>query len=162
MNACRRCSSPGFRQWYKNYWLCQKHYRFQQMRMTASKRGLYSPTNAELEAALSANLQCPCCGVTMAWSRDKGSGSTVSLQHDDDGGIRIICLSCNQHHKAAGDMLYELDDAEKPCTKCGQVKPLNKFHVTIEKGRWKGVRASCKDCTRETNRNCMRKIRAHA
>lgn len=146
---------------------CEKHARFKDMRRTAASSCKKVPSWEQCEEMLKPCLNehgelggCPCCGRQMQW-RASGvhgkRGSTVSLQHDNDGTMRFICNSCNGahgHHKA-GDGFYLIKKGHKKCPTCGIEKPFDQFHKNRTQSC--GCTSSCKECYRVRYRNRKRR-----
>ena len=141
-------------------WYCEKHYRYHKMRSKAQRDGKVVPTWEECEKMLRPCLNehgelggCPCCGQQMQWraGADKKIGPTISLQHNLDGTMCFICVSCNVGHGKSkmGDLYLDLEYDEKYCPDCDTVKSLYQFSKNISNSG--GVRGICREC--DTNRS---------
>jgi len=76
--------------------LCDKHYRFYEMRAEARSKGKKVPLNFELESLYRLTKEtCQCCGRKMNWLKKDGVDTVVTLQHNADGTMDLICQSCN-------------------------------------------------------------------
>ena len=147
-------------------WYCEKHYRFKKMRARAQQSGKVVPTWEQLDEMLQPCLNehgelgaCPCCGRQMQWraGSEMKIGRTISLQHNLDGTMCFICLSCNvgHGHSKVGDRYLESTPVGfKHCGDCDTVKPLDQFNKSRRNST--GVASFCRECT--TNR--CRKHRA--
>ena len=79
-----------------------------------------------------------------------GTYSTINIE---TGAMRYSeCMSREQVSETASDVLSAV---RKPCTKCGEVKPLNDFHKRARSHD--GLMAQCKDCVNRRIRNNYRK-----
>ena len=159
-STCSRCNEPRF----KLSW-CLRHWRFNQMRQCAQHAGKIIPTVEHLERLANelSGMVCPACRLPMIWTGTPKS-RVVSLQHDQDGTLRLICQSCNCRHANIGDAFYEiLGPDRKLCRRCSTVKPLSEFHKRTKGGSYGGVRDWCKTCgyacVREYRRKSPRKKR---
>ena len=144
-------------------WYCEKHYRFKRMRDVAQRRGKVVPSWEECETMLRPCLnehgelgKCPSCGQQMRWraGADRKRGPVLSLQHNHDGTMRFICLSCNAGHGVSklGDLYLEPTPVGfKRCPDCDTVKPLGQFYK--ETNSRSGVRCICQNCDKERSRN---------
>ena len=150
---CRYCGLPGERQ-YNKHWHCKKHARFTQMRIAARYYKKTVPTIEALEIMgreIGPSLSCPHCKQQMNWFANDGAGSTVTLQHDRSGEMRLLCHSCNiQHAYYPGDTFYEVPLGMKHCKRCEKTLLLTEFGQAKE-GR-NGKRFYCKKCHSEYNR----------
>lgn len=146
---CSRCDKPGFR-YRGERWLCVVHNRFDTMRASAQSKGKIVPTHEQLEEMASIliarGMKCEACGIETQWAGVKGSLSTISLQHDRCGKLRLICMGCNQRHDdLPGDTFYDLPANHWPCPKCKRM-----LHLSAYYRERAGV--YCKDCRKEINR----------
>ena len=152
-------------------WYCEKHYRFNRMRSDAQRRGKVVPTWEECEKMLLECLdehgqlgKCPSCGRQMQWraGADKKRGPTISLQHNHDGTMRMICQSCNSGHgkSRVGDRYLEPTPVGfKHCADCDTAKPLEQFNRDRRAGT--GFGAFCRDCGNKRNRKYRAEINAN-
>lgn len=141
---CARCSNSAAR-YQGHQWLCPKHYRFGQMRATATRRGKLTPSHDELERMSSENMQCWDCGRWLNWLGEDGTESVVSLKHYRDGTLGFVCRSCSTRHTfAPGDSYRDQPKDHKFCPSCEAVKPLSDYELN---GRgFGGNRGYCKSC----------------
>jgi hypothetical protein len=136
---------------------CEKHYRFYRMRTDARRSSKVVPTWEQLDEMLLECLNehgelggCPSCGQQMQWKAgaDKKIGPTISLQHNLDGTMCFICLSCNVGHgrSRAGDRYLEKTLVGfKYCGDCDTVRPLEQFRRDRRTGT--GFGSFCRDCS---------------
>lgn len=138
---------------------CVRHYRFATMRARARRDGKSVPSPAELERLLPLNMVCAPCGRTMNWLSNDGRSTVISLQHDRDGALRLICRACNTRHAHhPGDSFYELRAGERRCSSCRTVKPETDFYKATS-GRWNHRMSRCKACMDEATRKRRRENR---
>jgi hypothetical protein len=91
-------------------------------------------------------MKCEACGVETQWAGVKGSMSTISLQHDRSGKLRLICMGCNQRHDdLPGDTFYDLPANHWHCAGCKRVLPLTAFYPDKVGGR-------CRKCLVDVRR----------
>lgn len=128
-------------------WLCDKHYRFGQMRSRAKTSGKLVPSHEELHRMAPEDMNCRCCKRRMNWRQRDGASTTATLQHNRDGSMEIICLSCNVRHASMnGDSFYKLADDRKTCPDCKRTLPLTSF-CADKSGRWKNRKSTCRTCS---------------
>lgn len=134
--------------------LCRVHYRFQAMRVRAKRDGKEVPSYEMLTAmASSARLNCPGCGRFMNWLSKEGRSTVVTLQHDRNGTMRFLCLSCNTRHASRpGDSFYSDPKDKKHCPDCRQWLPLDSF-ATDRSNRWLNKKTYCRGCSNVRNKN---------
>lgn len=147
---CARCERPADKARNQAYY-CFRHYRIKQMRDDAKESGKTVPTNDELErlfdAAEASGLVCEVCTRAMNYVRANGHSTIVSLQHDRDGGYRLICLGCNvRHQNYPGDTFYEVQPDSKRCSACGEIKSHAEFYS--HRSNPSGLRSDCKACSK--------------
>jgi hypothetical protein len=129
-------------------WLCKIHYRFQSMR-TRAKRDKKSVPSYDMlfSMASSACMHCPGCNRSMNWLAKEGRSTVVTLQHDRDGKMRFLCLSCNTRHASMpGDSFYSFPKDKKLCPDCQQQLPLEAF-ATDRTSRWMNKKTYCRRCS---------------
>lgn len=148
---CARCSRNACRhQGHQD--LCAVHYRFGQMRANAKRSGKAVPTHEQLERLMSATtsagrLICVGCGREMNWLAVDGESTVVSLQHDRDGTLRLICRSCNTRHAfTPGDEFYSRAKSEKFCRGCERW--LSKESFGVDRSKPSGLTGRCTRCLR--------------
>jgi hypothetical protein len=134
-HICARCHREGVVKHYRSMsWLCSRHSRFVQMRAQSKTSGKYIPSHDELEGLAEAlvGFKCPTCGRVMNWLRSEagvGTSTVVTLQHDRDGCVRLICSRCNTRHAAfPGDSFYEVAVGYKRCPRCKNVLLEQEFY----------------------------------
>lgn len=144
--SCRDCDGPrAHRPAYPN--LCEKHYRFIQMRAQSRWRQLVAPSTEELEALLPADMACPQCKRRMNWLNNDGNSTVITLQHDRSGKVRLMCRGCNARHAARpGDEFYEQDATKKRCAACGVDQTPENFYTHGKQKKWLGRTSYCKPC----------------
>lgn len=142
---CAWCDRPShIRQ--GRIWLCAVHYRIANMRSRAKRDGKLVPTRQEIEALVPSPFVCGCCERPMTWLRQASATNQATLQHDRDGGLRIICLGCNTRHAVhPGDTFYDIPKGHKRCGGCEQVLPLSSF--AIDRSRPIGRKGHCRACS---------------
>lgn len=143
---CKWCSSSATIK-QGRIWLCDKHYRFQQMRVLAARKTKLVPEYSHLESMFATlhEMQCPCCKEKMHLRGKHGMSKVMTLQHDRSGNIRFMCLSCNTRHQHFdGDTFYTHDPSTHPCRDCGKVLPKDAFWK--DRSRPLGIKSYCKEC----------------
>jgi hypothetical protein len=126
-------------------WLCAAHYRISSMRTRASRDGKPVPTRQGIEALVPHPFVCGCCARGMTWLRESGASRQATLQHDRNGGLRIICLGCNTRHAMhPGDSFYDIPAGQKRCGGCDQVLPVDAF--AVDRSRPIGRKGRCRAC----------------
>ncbi len=133
---------------------CQKHHRFQQMRKRSRESGKAVPSMEQLEAMANelVDMKCPVCKRKMAWLRPIDQRlTTVSIQHDHSGKLRLICLSCNARHKFFPDDSFysEIGPDRMRCWMCREIKELQSFVRTGAVHAWRGRKSLCKLCSKK-------------
>ena len=143
---CKWCPAKAVRK-QGRIWLCKKHYRFQQMRCNAKRHGKSVPSYEELESLWTeSGGRCPTCDRTFNWLSVEGTGTVVSLQHDRNGGRRLLCRSCNTRHASfSGDSFYSTDPQKRICPRCRKSLPLSSFSRDKSR-RWKTLNTYCRTC----------------
>lgn len=130
--------------------LCEKHYRYEQMRYTAKKHGKRVPYMEELAAMHNDNLDCPDCGVQMNWLSANGKATVASLQHYRDGTMTIVCRSCNTRHAYMdGDTYRDTPKDCKVCPSCKTLKAASEFYKDASRSGPLKRTSRCKGCMRE-------------
>jgi hypothetical protein len=130
--------------------LCEKHYRFAQMRASAKRNGKEVPTHEELEQMSLVGMDCPDCGVRMNWRSINGKSTVASLQHYRSGRMAIVCLSCNTRHASMdGDSYCDMPKDYKRCPSCESTKHQSEF--SADNGRTGLIKRKsiCKSCSNE-------------
>ena len=130
--------------------LCDKHYRFRQMRSLAKRRNKLVPTRAQLETMDGVDLHCPDCQCQMNWRSSLGYATVASLQHYRDGTMAIVCRSCNTRHAfMPGDTYRDMPKDHKLCPKCQTVKPRFEFTVDNSRSGLAKRKSRCRTCSDE-------------
>jgi len=144
----RGCVEPKFKFKY-----CLMHYRFSNMKSRACASRKYSPAMKELEKLVPLGMICPSCDRSMVWSTGTVTSNLITLQHDRNGTVRLICMACNSRHsRFEGDEFYDLPKDSKRCHLCKVVKPLEEF-LKVKTG-WMGRGVRCLPCH---NADCKRR-----
>lgn len=144
--------------------------RVRQAINNSKSRGIAVPSFDKLSgmfAALGESPKCPVCERGMSLSladgtKTKGEARTsvVTVQHDRDGGFRLICFGCNlKHWTHDGDTFYKHGAGYRRCAYCGNVKPIAEFIREHKDGR--EVREQyCSPCMTTWARDRGRVVRA--
>lgn len=140
---------------------CDKHYVWYRSKSTAKKDGKYVPTLSEFnilwEKLVSDNFCCPCpnCKKRMIIKSSKGSprGNVVTLQHWNNGGIELICHSCNTGHGQSklGDAWKDVPKGYKFCPQCETIKTIDNFSKCS--CRFDGLRGECRLCNKNRSKD---------
>ena len=131
-----------------NQLLCDRHYRFGQMRAKAKSCGKTVPSRDDLEKMQGATLVCPDCGVQMNWRAKDGQATVASLQHYRDGSMDIVCRSCNTRHAFMdGDSYRSMPKNCKRCPCCSLVKPLTEFTIDTSRSGQAKRKSKCRQCS---------------
>lgn len=147
MNTCKWCPEKAHAKQGRIF-LCVKHYRFQTMRSKAAADGKSVPGYCELENLLCAldKMRCPACRRKMNWLSADGQDTVLSLQHDREGGHRLLCRSCNTRHAGMpNDLFYSLKDGERWCPCCERILPESEF--CKDNHRSKRIKTYCRGCS---------------
>lgn len=143
--ACAWCERPSHIK-QGHILLCAMHYRIANMRTRAKRDGKLVPARVAIEALAPSPFECCCCQRPLTWLRENGASQQATLQHDRDGGLRIICLACNTRHaQHPGDTFYAIPGGHKRCPDCEQVLPLASF--VIDRSRPVGRKSYCRPCS---------------
>lgn len=165
---CSVCGSPSSIK-QGNQHLCDRHYRFGQMRANAKRHGKVVPTKDLLEGMSGSSLVCPDCGVAMNWRSVAGKATVASLQHYRDGSMNIVCRSCNTRHAFMdGDDYRAMPKDHKLCPTCNQVKPLAEFTKDNSRSGDAKRKSNCRNCAdsivkkwKENNREQYNEYQKH-
>lgn len=134
---------------FQNRWLCGRHYRFRQMRVTAKRHGKAVPTPEQLEALCPRDMRCQDCGAAMQWLAVEGYSTVITLQHYRDGTLGLVCMMCNlKHAKMPGDSYRAWPKDQRKCPRCTQIKSLPEFY-TERRGNRTRLTSWCKVCQAE-------------
>lgn len=147
MKKCSKCNEPATMFRFETN-SCAIHYRIKQMRSSAKRHGKLVPSEQWLEDMVSKlvadSMACPICRRTMNWLLCQGHSTAVTLQHDRNGEMRLMCFGCNSKHKHhPGDSYYELPPDKKHCSVCNEVKDVSEFYTHRDKPA-----SGCKACNR--------------
>lgn len=144
--ACSVCGATATMK-QGNQKLCDKHYRFGQMRSVAKRRNKTIPSRNELDSMPGADLVCPDCGIHMNWRSKDGQATVASLQHYRDGSMALVCRSCNTRHAFMVEDTYrEMPKDHKHCPCCKQVKPLSEFTLDASRAGVAKRKSKCRKC----------------
>ena len=144
---CSRCANDATMK-QGNQQLCDRHYRFGQMRSSAKRNGKIVPTHEQLEVMVGSEMLCPDCGVAMNWRSKDGKSTVASLQHYRAGTLAIVCLSCNTRHASmAGDSYCEMAKDHKQCPSCKSIKPYSAFSADNGRAGMVKRKSICKECS---------------
>lgn len=149
--TCSICANAASHKQGHQY-LCPMHYRFGQMRSSAKRRGKLVPTRESLAKMVDAHhMRCAHCKIQMNWLAKEGSATVATLQHNRDGSMCLLCLSCNTRHaQFKDDTFYLRNTALHPCRDCG--KELPKEYFFKDQSRPLGIKPYCKHCSNERHR----------
>lgn len=120
-----------------------------QMRYSAGQYGKFVPSLEDLENLVAqCGMVCYGCDILMVWTREESQPRCATLQHDRDGTIRIICLSCNSRHQHyPGDSFYQRDRNLLRCGACHLEKPPDDFYLSTTHRT--GFNTRCTKCQKE-------------
>jgi hypothetical protein len=158
-HVCRQCDKPPADNIILI--LCKLHYRIWLMRRAARENEKYEPTVKELEELINNldDMKCPNCGQKMAWF--KSEGICITLQHNRNGTVQILCATCNASHgNYKDDSFYDqarFTEDYKTCPKCKMAKPHSAYYKRA--GCRFGLSTYCKDCSKELSRETHHKKR---
>lgn len=129
---------------------CAKHSRFHQMRRQAARRGKLVPSFEKLEklCAELIDFRCRGCEKTMIWTSRNGGkkGDSVSLQHNRNGSMSLICHACNSKlTDGFSESGFYQKLKLKKCGLCEVVLPLDAFYRRYANEPDK-VQSRCKPC----------------
>lgn len=156
-----RCGREIYRR-HQGGKFCVLHWRIRAMRNSSRTNQKYIPSVAEIEAIIPESMLCPKCGRRMFWTQSHGDAAlTLSLQHNLDGSIGILCRSCNAREDDFPNgtfMKVPLD--LKFCAKCLKLFPLCEFQKHGSADKWNGLGSYCKPCHRQRTREAHHKARS--
>lgn len=131
-----------------NQSLCDKHYRFGQMRATARRHGKEVPSHERLHEMVDDQMLCPDCGIRMNWRSKDGKSTVASLQHYRSGRMAIVCLSCNTRHASMEEDSYcDMPKDHKRCPSCGTTKHRSEFSADNSRSGLIKKKSICKNCS---------------
>ena len=158
---CSKCVRPAYmRQGHQ--WLCAMHYRFGQMRANAKRNGKEVPTHDQLNDLMEATNGSRCfgCHKIMNWLSGTNQSLVISLQHDRDGTLRLLCRGCNTRHAIhPGDTYYAVPTNGKWCPDCDLVLTRDQF--CRDRSRPIGLKSYCKACSKKKHDLWRKKNRTH-
>lgn len=143
---CSKCDQPPAVK-SKFIRLCVKHYKFKVMRNNAQQNEKVVPSHGHLEKMVSESnrLLCSHCEKKMVWTRKESTKRVVTLQHDRDGTMRLLCMSCNiRHSNCPDDSFYTIPPDKKLCFGCKSI--LYKTEFSKDKRCSIGLASYCKKC----------------
>ena len=133
-----------------NLFYCNKHYRFQCMRHGAQQKGKSIPLYTELENLMPDNMICSICDQKMIWHSKYGDkNSVISLQHNNNGTIILICMACNNGHghSKLKDKYFDIKKNNKFCPDCDLELNIKQF--SIHHSRINNIQGICKNCNKK-------------
>ncbi len=141
---------------------CDKCYRFNCMIKIAKQYNKYVPSLIEIEALFGRlhNMQCPICDKQMIWHSKYGKMSNViSLQHNYNGDILLICHGCNSGHGSSTlkDEYFNLNNDERFCPDCRKILNKDSFHKS-SRNKYEGICKVCGNIRRSIQRAKIKKI----
>jgi hypothetical protein len=158
MKTCSKCSEIAATK-QGHQWLCERHYRFGQMRSTAARHGKSVPSHSELESLVPPGMLCPVCKRKMNWMAKQGHATVVTLQHDRSGARRMLCLSCNVRHASfSEDSFYVANHVMRVCPRCKRQLPRALFGKD-NKSRWLNTNTYCQECRSEMHQEWVNRNR---
>lgn len=119
------------------------------MRINAKRHNKSVPSYKELESMIQSNgMKCFNCDKELNWLRKEDSKKVITLQHDDNGDLKFLCIGCNTTHaKSSRDLMYSINNDEKFCKSCNSIKSKKEFYK--DNSRPCGLKSSCKQCSNE-------------
>lgn len=150
---CSCCGVTAFRI-QGHQWLCEKHYRFGQMRAKAKQAQKYVPSRLQLDELYKEGFACADCQLPMCWTVHNGTQELVAtLQHYRDGSIALVCRSCNSRHGSmTGDTYRDMPKDHRKCPQCNEVKPFVMFSADNGRSGKMKLKSWCKQCSSEAHR----------
>lgn len=141
-----------------NQLLCDKHYRFGQMRSTAKKAGKSVPSHQQLEEMSEKGMQCWDCGAMMNWRGRDNQQRVLSLQHYRDGTYGFVCRSCNTRHAfMEQDSYREIPKDHKLCPCCQLVLPDIEFCSDNARSGQRKKKSHCRSCSAKAHEEWIAK-----
>ncbi len=113
------------------YSYCYKHYRIMRMRDGAKQKNKYMPSFKEIEDLIPKDMRCVSCNKNMVWHKRLGClADVMSLQHNHDNSIVLICQGCNAGHSNSqlGDKYFDIPIGYKYCPSCKFILKIKKFY----------------------------------
>lgn len=144
---CSRCEEPATIK-QGNQKLCDRHYRFGQMRANAKRHGKAVPEYALLETIAVEPLSCGDCKESMVWRSRDSKSRVASLQHYRDGTFGLVCRSCNTRHAyMEGDSFRDMPKDHKLCPCCQSIRPFSEFSRDNGRTGPMKLKSWCKPCS---------------
>lgn len=137
---------------------CFQCSRFKSMRHAAQTKNKYQPSWEELEKILPKNMICPTCSKQMIWHSSLGTkGDVVSLQHNYDGSIMLICHSCNAGHGQSHlkDKYFDIPVGYNYCSQCKYILKKAEFNKCMQNKN--NLLGCCKKCANISLKNLHKK-----
>jgi hypothetical protein len=160
---CSMCGLSAQHRTSTGTYYCSKHHRFIQMRSHAKFDGKAVPSYQQLELLMPSDMRCAVCVRRMNWLAKDGKATQITLQHDHDGRLRLICFGCNSRHaRLPGDLLYALKPDERYCHKCKSVKSIADFYRSNYLKRTIKLSSRCKSCLNKSHAEWRRHNSVHA
>lgn len=135
---------------YKKITYCYKCNALKNMRSHALQDNKYIPTLKELNELIPYDMMCPTCHKFMVWHKQLGKyNDVISLQHNLDGKIMLICMACNNGHghSTMGDKYFNISLIHKYCPYCKKI--LSKFLFYKNKSQKDKLDCYCKKCSKQ-------------
>lgn len=158
---CKFCNEPVSARCRGQNRRCDRHYRILKMVKGSIRRGLFTPDESVLDSMIDEtgeNLSCPSCGKSMTFhSSANGMADVLSIQHNSDGTVSLLCLSCNSRH---GNMhnrdsrFPQCGADKKSCGVCKEILPLDEFYAG---NCYRGRQGSCKKCSLKLSKQYIEK-----
>ena len=131
---------------------CKFHYKCNSMMASSNNNPNYPSTtmgvmNKMLRECYDKGLKCPHCEKQMLLHSSEGSRKdVVSIQHNLDGSLQLLCLSCNTSHGnyRSDAIFYKMEEGRKNCTGCKEWLPFEMF--SKNKCEASGLQTKCKKC----------------
>lgn len=142
---------------------CIMHERIRQMIKAAKEAHKYTPSMQELEDLFwgAKNMMCKHCGkkMKMRAGKDGRRGCVITLQHNKDGSLDLICQSCNtKEGHTKHDKAFSMPKGKYVCSQCCDMKDIHMFAKCAT--NHKGHSSVCKQCVKIYYRNNQETIRA--
>jgi len=145
---------------------CPKHMRTKKMMDGCKRHGKDNPgrkwLDRELDKVEANGMRCPLCGCSVVFKGNRSKvGNVISLQHDNDGNMRLICVTCNVKHQTMGDSIYKHGPDKRRCNRCKEVLHRSRFGKfrNSERGRER-EHSYCRECNKARRRDYWKKISA--
>lgn len=149
----KECSRKGCKSianvFYSDRSYCNMCNRIRTMRSAAQQKGKTKPSTSWFIENWPRDMICPVkkCGKKMVFRGSPGmTKDSISLQHNNDGKMMLICTQCNSGHSnsALGDKYFDLDRTERFCAGCKKIKHKSQF--CSNRAQPGGMSYRCKTC----------------